>query len=292
MKRREIIAVMAGSTIAKLSRISSAQQPSVRVPLPGLMSAPIEITGDWGRMLPRAVKLVLGRMRQACLEGIRLVSDRQPQQIRVELRNSGTPAIWLHTDESEMAWIIVNVGERDWSMLAYQFGHELGHVMANSWQANSKGGGLSHWLEESMVEALALYGLGRLASRWRVSPPFAGDNRFGDALSSYREDIIRRYETLAEQQGLTQDAGAWFANHRGEIEASSIEPYGQALSLVILSEYERLAESIAAIGALNRWDGRAHAPLEDYLQRWEGSCIELGASTRLPVLLRQMLLGS
>jgi hypothetical protein len=27
-----------------------------------------------------------------------------------------------------MAWIIVNTGERAWMQLAYQFGHELGHV--------------------------------------------------------------------------------------------------------------------------------------------------------------------
>jgi hypothetical protein len=28
-----------------------------------LMSAPIELAGDWGRMFPRAVKLVVGRIR-------------------------------------------------------------------------------------------------------------------------------------------------------------------------------------------------------------------------------------
>ena len=138
-------------------------------------------------------------------------------------------------------------------------------------------------------EALTLYGLGRLATRWRVSPPFAGDNRFGDALGSYREDIIRRYETLAEEQGLTQGAASWFANHRSAIEASGVVPYGQAFSLTLLAEYESSAESVEALGALNRWPGRAGVPVEEYLRLWEESCVQLNASTRLPAFMRELL---
>jgi len=278
---------MAGSATTHLSRRSFAQQTSAS----DLMSAPIELAGDWGRMSPRAVKLVVGRMRQACLDGVRLVSDRQPQRIRVELHNSGSPAIWLHPEESDLAWIIVNIGERDWSKLAYQFGHELGHVMANSWQVDAKPGGPSQWLEETMAEALSLYGLGRLATRWRVSPPFAGDNRFGDALASYREDTIRRYETLAEQQGVTQGAASWFANHRRDIEASGVDPYGQAFSLTILAEYERAAENIEALGALNRWSQRANIQIKEYLSLWEKSCADLQVSSALPTRLRELVLS-
>ncbi|ESY89738.1 hypothetical protein [Mesorhizobium sp. LNHC229A00] len=57
-------------------------------------------------------------MRHACLDGVRLVSDRQPTRLRVDEHTSGTPAIWLRPDGSSMAWIIVDIGERDWSRLA------------------------------------------------------------------------------------------------------------------------------------------------------------------------------
>ena len=49
--------------------------------------------------------------------------------------------------------------DRGWSKLAYQFGHELGHVTANSWQGNAKPARPRQWLEEAMVEALSLHGL-------------------------------------------------------------------------------------------------------------------------------------
>src|SRR5712671_7108940 len=96
-----------------------------------LLSAPIELAGDWGHMIPGSADQVVERMRHACLDGVRLLSDRQPTRLRVDEHASGSPAVWLHPDGSSMAWIIVDIGERAWAQLAYQFGHELGHVMAD-----------------------------------------------------------------------------------------------------------------------------------------------------------------
>ena len=189
-----------------------------------------------------------------------------------------------------MAWIIVDIGDRDWSKLAYQFGHELGHVMANSWQPDSKPALPCQWLEEAMVEALSIRGLGRLAKSWKEDPPFVGDNAFGDAIAQYREDIISRYTALADSQGLSGGAGTWFTDRRGEIEATNgLIPFGQAMSLLILAEYENFPDCIEAIGALNRWPGRTGVPIDEYFQRWEASCAKLHASPVLPLRLRKLL---
>ena len=183
-----------------------------------LLSAPIELAGDWGHMLPRSADQVVERMRHSCLDGIRLVSDRQPTRLRVDEHASGSPAVWLHPDGSSMAWIIVDIGERAWAQLAYQFGHELGHVMANSWQPHAKPTKPCQWLEEALVEAFSLRGLGRLAESWKLDPPFANDSEFGKAIAHYRQNIIQRYAKIAEEQGSNRDFGTWFADHRGEIE--------------------------------------------------------------------------
>ncbi|WP_292316158.1 hypothetical protein [Mesorhizobium sp.] len=254
-----------------------------------LLTAPIELAGDWGRMLPGAAQQVVERTRHACLDGVRLLSDRQPARLRVDEHTSGQPAVWLHPDGSNMAWIIVDISERDWSKLAYQFGHELGHVFANSWQADAKPAPPCQWLEEAIVEAFSLRGLGRLARGWKQNPPFAGDNAFGDAIAGYRENIIKGYEALADTQGLTRDPAAWFADHRSEIEIPGINPFAQAMSLTILEEYERVPESIEAVAALNRWPGRSGIPVAEYCQRWKDSCAELHASPHLPLRLGELL---
>ena len=261
--------------------------PPVEV-APTLLSAPIELAGDWGHMLPRSADLVVERMRHACLDGIRLVSDRQPTRLRVDEHKSGPPAIWLHPDGSTMAWIIVDIGERAWCQLAYQFGHELGHVLANSWQPHAEPKPPCQWLEEALVEAFSLRGLGRLAKSWKQDPPFPGDNKYGNKIAEYRRNIVQRYTELAAEQGLVNGAAAGFANHRGEIEIAGPNPFAQA-ALTILRQYERAPECVESLGALNRWPGRSGVTIEEYLRQWEASCGELQVTPLLPALFRGRL---
>jgi hypothetical protein len=212
MRRREFIKVIAGSAAATLSARgtstarprsgSLAEMAQLSPPIeqaPTLLSAPIELAGDWGHMVPRSADQVVERMRHACLDGIRLLSDRQPTRLRVDEHTSGSPAVWLHPDGSSMAWIMVDVGERDWSKLAYQFGHELGHVLANSWQPHAKPKPPCQWLEEAMVEAFSIRGLGHLAESWKQNPPFAGDND-----SATQSPIIARTLSSAMPRSLTR----------------------------------------------------------------------------------------
>ncbi|WP_245442201.1 hypothetical protein [Mesorhizobium hawassense] len=300
MTRRGLLAGVAGSApfVSNLETLThfgrSATKPAEAAALSSLRSytlrsAPIELAGDWGRMLPRSADLVLERMRHACLDGVRLVSDHQPTKLRVEEHTAGPPSIWLHPDGNSMAWIIVDIGERDWSKLAYQFGHELGHVTANSWQADAKPAPPCQWLEEAMVEAFSLRGLALLAKGWKADPPFAGDNAFGDAIAEYRDNIVNHYRALADSQGLTRDAPAWFADHRSEIEIPGLNPFAQAMSLTILGEYEQAPESVEALGTLNRWPKRTAVPASQYFRRWKESCAELQASPQLPNRLSELL---
>lgn len=277
-------AIAGASNLTVMAQLSPPIEPA-----PTLLSAPIELAGDWGHMLPRAADQVVQRMRHACLDGVRLVSDRQPTRLRVDEHTSGPPYVWLHPDGSSMAWIVVDISERDWSKLAYQFGHELGHVMANSWQPHAKPAAPCQWIEEASVEAFSVQGLGRLAADWKLNPPFAGDNAFGNAIADYRQNIIRQYIALADQQGLSRNSMEWFSRHRSEIEKPGLNPFAQAASLKVLAEYERAPSCVEAIGALNRWPGRTGVPVEDYFRQWEASCAELDASPLLPRRLREML---
>jgi len=258
-----------------------------------LLSAPIELAGNWGLMIPNSGDLVVERMRQACLQGVRLLSDRQPTRLRVDEHTAGGPAVWLHPDGSTTAWVIVDIGQRAWSQLAYQFGHELGHVFANSWQPHARPGGPSQWLEEALVEAFSIRGLGRLAASWKQDPPFPGDNAYGDAILSYREDILRQYRQLGADQGGVGDLAAWYAKNRGGIEGGGgLNSYAKAMAAVIVGAYETPPDSVEGLGALNRWPGRSHLPLTEYLKAWDSSCVELGASPALPRFFSKHMLAS
>jgi hypothetical protein len=288
MKRRAVLLLL-GTGAASLAMRKSLGQPDPSS-LTTLLNAPLEVRGEWGKSPPRAVAAVVSRMREVCLAGIKLLSDQQPSGLRVENHTSGSPAIWLHNDASTIAWIIVNTGERDWSKLAYQFGHELGHVLANSWSADSQPRSPCQWLEEALTEAFSLRGLGKLADSWEQRPPFANDALFANAIRQYRNDALEKYEKTASTQMLDSRVGGWFREYRSSLEHNGgIAGAAQAAVTTMLRELETDSRGIEDMGALNRWVGRSSVPIEQYVQLWKKSCDEIGTAGLLPKRLVDLL---
>lgn len=256
-----------------------------------LRSAPLDLGGSWKSSPADAVLRVLRRMREVSLDGLRLLSDRQPDRLYVDNHSSGSPAVWLHNDRTNTAWIIVDIGPRDWCKLSYQFGHELGHVLCNSWDARSKPRHPCQWMEESMVEAFSIRGLGRLAASWQSNPPFAGDAAFGTAVREYRENVIKNYRGAG---GPMSDAemASWFRASRSALEGSALSGIEGPFIVRVVSEFENDNACVEDLGALNRWPTRSGVPLEDYLTLWSRSCTEVHARGQLPARLRSLLLVS
>jgi hypothetical protein len=120
-----------------------------------LLTAPLELGGIWGRVCAAAV---IERMRAACLVGVDLLSDRQPEKPRVD------------------------VGACYWCDLAYRFGHQFKHVFCNSWERDAKPRNLCQWIEEALVESFSLRGLGLLADDWTHAPPLPNDAAYGGSI--------------------------------------------------------------------------------------------------------------
>ena len=245
-----------------------------------LRSCVIEMGGDW-HTPSRFAGRVVSRMRDVCLAGITLRSDRQPDGIYVENRSSGPPAIWLHTAPAQTAWIITSVGERDWCRLAYQFGHELGHVLANSWQRDAAPQPPCQWLEEALVEAFSLRGLGLLADSWAQSPPFQGDEEFSDKIRDYRTDILTRYQGYATEWG-AGDLGVWYSAHRAAVsKINGLSDLVESVVPALLARVEANPVLIEDYGAMNRWPGRSAVPPAEYFRLWRESCAGIGSSAKL-----------
>ena len=172
-----------------------------------LLTAPLELGGSWGQSLRADAAAVIERMRRACLAGVALLSERQPAKLRVDNHAGSNPSIWLQSEEPMTGWIIVIVGTRDWCNLAYQFGHELGHVFGNSWELDARPRSPCQWIEEALVEAFSLRGLLRLADDWERAPPFPNDAVYASAIRSYRETILSGDRTTAQDEGDRRGSG-------------------------------------------------------------------------------------
>jgi len=253
-----------------------------------LLSAPLELGGDWGESPVETARLVLTRAREACLAGVPLLSDRQPQKLRVDDHRKGAPHIWLHEENPDTAWIVVDIGTRAWAQLCYQFGHELGHVLCNSWSLKANLTPPSRWLEEAMVEAFSLRGLGRVADSWERNPPIAGSSAYGAAIRKYRDNQVEKYR-MAGVAAPVADLAAWFYAMRGELDAApGLYPKSGPGIVAILGEFEHDTACVEDMGAVNRWPQHSAVSIEEYLRLWQASCAEIKAPGKLPVRLREI----
>ena len=252
-----------------------------------LLSAPLELTGDWGASSPEHALIVLSRTREVCLDGVRLLSDVQPATLRVESRASGPPHIWL--ESATRAHVVVDGTARDWCRMSYQFGHELGHVLSNSWRPEALPLRPSQWLEEALVEAFTFRSLALIADSWEQDPWLPGEVGFSKDLRRYREFLIGGYRNGSP--GSNQWLDRWFADRRAAVESElGGRPAAGPALLMILGELVRDSGCVEDLAALNRWHGRTAAPFEDYLRLWGKSCTELGTPGRLPRRLKEVLL--
>ena len=172
--------------------------------------------------------------------------------------------------------------------MAYQFGHELGHVLSNSWQPEALPLRPSHWLEEALVEAFTLRGLALIADDWEQDPWLPGETGFSKHLRRYREFLVGGYRNGAA--GSKQGLDGWFADSRTAVESGlgGRAAAGPAL-LMILGELMRDTGCVEDLAALNGWRGRAAVPVEDYLRLWGESCAGLGTPGALPRRLGEVL---
>ena len=110
MRRRTFLNLFGAFVSLVLDIAGSMQNSRAAVPLAGvnILTAPLDVKGTWGESLPGAAAVVVSRMREACLLGLRLLSDHQPDRLRVDDQTSGPPHIWLHQDNPTTAWIVVD----------------------------------------------------------------------------------------------------------------------------------------------------------------------------------------
>jgi hypothetical protein len=256
-----------------------------------LLTAPLKLGGMWGGSATSDAAAVIESMRAACLTGIDLVSDHQPEELRVDDRSGSNPAIWLHTEAPKTAWINVVVGNRDWCNLAYQFGHELGHVLCNSWERDSEPHNPCQWIEEALVEAFSLRGLRILADDWSHEPPFPDDAAYGNSIRDYRAALLAKSRNAGVDPSLG-GFSAWFNSNAALLKVHGGVDAARGAVSTMLDLLEGDESAIADMGALNRWPGRTSVPLQDFLDLWEESCSELCAPGKLPVQVRALLAGT
>ena len=94
---------------------------------------------------------------------------------------------------------------------------------------------------------------------------------------------------LAQEQRTAAGLREWFSAHREYLETHGSVDTARPAVPTILALYEGDVSLVEDLGAMNRWPDRTTLGLQQYLERWQASCAEIGTSGRLPQRLQELL---
>ena len=72
--------------------------------------------------------------------------------------------------------------DKKWAKFAYQFAHELCHVLSNPERLQ---GNPNNWFVEALCELSSVFTLRQMAERWRTQPPYPNWASYAASLASY-----------------------------------------------------------------------------------------------------------
>ena len=228
----------------------------------------IRVLGDdWGSARPQDIETVLYSVAAILLEHF---PGRRLYPILVTHAPNHPMTLFKRGPANEYL-VRLSARDRQWARYAYEFAHELAHILTNyQHHALSRTLRPNQWFEEALCEAASLYALKRLAFVWEMWPP----HREWAAYAPEFQRYVERFLSESHRQ-LPRDVtlAAWFRRHEKELQG---KPYSrghnEVVANVLLPLFEENAEFWEAIGYLNL-QGRSGS-FREYLQAWHDNAPE------------------
>lgn len=235
-----------------------------------------------------------------CLLGLRVGAAQENSQGRLDIRpntnanwqaspndvkavlNSAARALWKQFPERELAPILVepkggpivlfqrgdggeyrvrlDTGESYWSQYAFQFAHEMCHILCNYDEDVHR----NKWFEESLCETASLYSLRAMAEEWKTTPPYANWKGYSSSLKKYADDRIAA-SPLPDGKTLAD----WFADHEATLyQNATNRQMNNIVAVQLLPLLEENPASWEAVTWLNEAKSTQSQTFGDYLADW------------------------
>ncbi|MBQ96756.1 MAG: hypothetical protein CMP30_02015 [Roseibacillus sp.] len=150
-----------------------------------------------------------------------------------------------------------------WAQYAYQFAHEICHVLCG--YDNDYRGNL--WFEETLCETASLYCLQSMSREWRTNPPYGNWRSYSPALFDYADNIRKGRKDYLEI--LHIGLPAYYQKHAAHLSGNPTDrKKNGAMALAILTLLERNPGHWDAIRWLNSSPSPQGETFLHYLTKW------------------------
>ena len=232
--------------------------------------------GNWGATSLRTIHAVLASAAEVLAHAFGRAPDA-PIRVAPWSRN---PQVF---DDQRPYQIRLSARDRYWSLYAYQFSHELCHVMTNFDRHKRH---KHRWFDENLCELASLFVLHRLAELWKEKPPdtVPDATRFAPNHQTYAERIAARHPRLSRDQ-----LPEWFAKALPKLEDKPYERELCGTIAVALRDAFRADPTLwQDCRHLNHWDPNADATFAKYLGSWTAHLHEHGLDARVPAAIAKL----
>jgi hypothetical protein len=209
---------------------------------------------DWGDADPARIMVVLEDTARE-LQGL------FPADAPVKILVSPTPhmpmVLFERTARGEYH-VLLRARGGNWAHYAYEFAHELGHILSRQGRLESSPRSARHqWFEEAVCDMLSVYVLRRLAAR--------APDGLGSPYAGFADQVLGEPHRRA---ALGLDLAAWLRTNEASLRA---DPYQrtriEAVTVRLLDIFGRGAR-LRALAYLNATDAPPPADFRDYLEQW------------------------
>lgn len=219
----------------------------------------------WGNVDARDIEKVLRSVAD-----ILVPSGTRASPIRIRVsHDEGCPMVLYDRGPAGEYRVLLHASQARWHMYAYEFGHELCHIVSNFDHAGEKVARRNQWFEESLCETASLYVLDRLDSQWRMAGAGPAGIKDAENLRAFVDELNAR--NLA-QVGKVDAIESWLREREASLRG---DPYQRA-------ENDRVARAMLplfvadpagwqALAYMNLDRGDPEASLAGFFGHWRAA---------------------
>jgi len=244
------------------NRVLSERLTQIAALAAGLTSRPqadlaiIVASDDWGDAQERDVGQVLNSAALPVWES----AGSPPLHPIAVANHPGNPLVAYERGPLDTYIVLLNVRGRLWAKLAYQFSHEMAHILANYRDVPNK----QRWFEEAICECASLYSLRRMARTWKTTPPYPNWSSYADSLTDYANDRINGAAAIPND-----DLTAWYSANKSTLDTDPTNrELNQVVAVELLPIFEKYPNGWKAVRSLNLGDPTENGTFHGYLKAW------------------------
>ncbi|MEC7564716.1 MAG: hypothetical protein VX738_03440 [Planctomycetota bacterium] len=215
----------------------------------------VVLPGDWGGSQLADIQKVC---ESAATTLTTHLSDVGFAPIIIQRNKSGPITLYRRGQGNEYI-VKLDTSDRAWSQLAFQFSHELCHILCNYRDVENP----QLWFEETLCECASLYALRQMATRWKTNAPYSNWKSYSASLASYADDRINTQ--AARKESIRK---FYQANKQQLEESGTNRELNTYLAVQLLPLFEATPSAWESLRYINLGPEQENISFRVYLQGW------------------------